>query len=119
MVPSLLWKNLPPELKHGEDPKETFIEGDKGRQQHHRVGREVMRLKVVELEEGTEEPARRKAEAAQAVRAKDNPLALLRCRRNFLLRRSTDPHEALAGQASRLAEELDVVLMDVGAIPRA
>ena len=30
-----------------------------------------------------------------------------------------NPNEVLAGQASRLAEELDVVLMDVGAIPRA
>ena len=82
-VPSLLWKNSPPELERGENPKKALAQGDESRQQHHRVGCEVMRLEVVELEEGSKESARLEAKAAQAVRAEDHPLALLRCRRNL------------------------------------
>ena len=76
-----------------------------------------MRLKVVELEEGAQKSARRKAEAAQEVRAEDDPLALLRCRRDLRLWRQADQHEVGIGQAPSLAEELNMVLMDVGAIP--
>ena len=59
----------------------------------------------------------RATEAAQEVRAKDYPLAFLRRRRDLLLRRETDPHLVLAGQPPRLAEEVDVVHMDEGAVP--
>ena len=83
----LALEEFPPELERGENPKKALAQGDESRQQHHRVGREVMRLEVVEFEEGPEEPARRKVEAAQAARAEDHPLAFLRCRRNLLLRR--------------------------------
>ena len=76
-----------------------------------------MRLKIVELKEGAQESARRKAEAAQEVRAEDDPLALLRCRRDLRLWRQADPHEVGIGQAPSLVEELNMVLMDVGAIP--
>ena len=79
----------------------------------------MMRLEVVKLKKSTKESARREAEAAQAVRAEDYPLALLRCRRNLSRRRTMNPHEVLAQQAPRPAEELNVVLVDVGAIPRA
>ena len=31
-VPSLLWKNSPPELERGENSKKTLAQGDEGRQ---------------------------------------------------------------------------------------
>ena len=51
------------------------------------------------------------------MRAKDYPLAFLRRRRDLPLRRKTNPHMVLAGQLPRLAEEVDVVRVDVGAVP--
>ena len=76
-----------------------------------------MRLELVEFKEGTEEAARRQAKAVQEVRAEDYPLALLRRRPDLPLWRKTDPHMVLAGQPPRLAEEVDVVRVDVGAVP--
>ena len=76
-----------------------------------------MRLELIEVEEGAEESARRQADAAQEMRAEDYPLAFLRLRRDLLRRRETDPHLVRAGKPPRLAEELDVVHMDVGAVP--
>ena len=76
-----------------------------------------MRLELVEFKEGAEEGARRQAKAAQEVRAEHYPPAFLRHRRDLLLRRKTDPHLVLAGQPPRLAEEVDVVRVDVGAVP--
>ena len=76
-----------------------------------------MRLELIELDKGAEEGARRQAEAAQEVRAEDYPLAFLRRRRDLPLRHETDPHLVLAGKPPRLAEEVDVVHMDVGAVP--
>ena len=52
-------------------------------------GRSAAALRAVER---AEETARRQAEAAQAVRAEDYLLALLRRRRNLPLRREMDPH---------------------------
>ena len=72
-----------------------------------------MRLEFLELEEGVEEVAHRQAQAAQAVRAEDDPLALLRCRRDLSPPRETNPNEVLAGQPTRLAEEINVVVMDL------
>ena len=46
-------------------------------------------------------------------------LALLRRWQDLCLWRQADPHEVGVGQAPSLAEELNMVLMDVGAIPRA
>ena len=76
-----------------------------------------MRLELVEFKEGAEEGTRGQAEAAQEVRAEDYPLAFLRRRRDLLLLCKTDPHLVLAGQPPRLAEEVDVILVDVGAVP--
>ena len=76
-----------------------------------------MRLELIEFKKRTEESARWQADAVQEMRAEDHPLAFLRLRRDLLLRRETDPHLIRAGQPPRLAEELDVVLMDVGAVP--
>ena len=76
-----------------------------------------MRLELIEFEEGAEESARRQADAAQEMQAEDHPLAFLRLRRDLLLMREMDPHLIRARQPPRLAEELDVVLMDVGAVP--
>ena len=76
-----------------------------------------MRLELIEVEEVAEESARRQADAAQEMRAEDYPLAFLRLRRDLLRGRETDPHLVRDGQPPRLAEELDVVLMDVGAVP--
>ena len=69
-----------------------------------------MRLELVEVEPGAEE-------GAQEVRAEDQPLALLRLRPDFLRRREADLHFVRGGQPPCVAEEVDVVVMDVGAVP--
>ena len=76
-----------------------------------------MRLELIEFEPGAEEGAHWQAKAAQEVRAEDHPLALLRPRRDFLRRRKADLHFVCAGQPPRVAEEVDVVVMDDGAVP--
>ena len=76
-----------------------------------------MRLELIEFEPGAEEGAHWQAEAAQEVRAEDHPLALLRPRRDFLRRREADLHFVCVGQPPRVAEEVDVVVMDDGAVP--
>ena len=78
-----------------------------------------MRLEAVELQEGSEEGARRQAKAAQAVRAEDDPLALLQRGGNLPLRRKTHQHVILAGEPTSPAEELDVVVVNFGAVPGA
>ena len=118
-MPSLEKKNSPPELEGGEDSEEAFAQGHEGGQQHHRVGGEVVRLEAVELQEGSEETARRQPQPAQAVRAEDDPLALLRRGGNLPLRRKTHPHVILAGEPMSPAEELDVVVVNFGAVPGA
>ena len=87
-VPSLLWKNSAQSSSVGRTPRKPSHSVTKA----DSVGREVMRLEVVEFEEGSKESARREAEAAQAVRAEDHPLALLWCRRNLPRWRLTNPH---------------------------
>ena len=77
----------------------------------------MVRLELIEFEPGAEEGSHWQAEAAQEVRAEDHPLALLRPRRDFLRRREADLHFVRAGQPPRVAEEVDVVVMDVGAVP--
>ena len=76
-----------------------------------------MRLELVKLEPRAEEGAHGQADAAQEMRAEDYPLPLPRLRRNLLRRRETDLHLVRAGQPPRLAEELDVILVEVGAVP--
>ena len=93
-----------------------MAQGDEGGQQHHRVRSKVVRLELIEVEEGAEESARRQADATQEMRAEDYPLAFFRLQRDLLLRRETDPHLVRAGQPPRLAEEVDVVHVDVGAV---
>ena len=48
----------------GEDAEEAFSQSDEGRQQHHRVWSEVVRLEMTKLEKQAEEAARRLADAA-------------------------------------------------------
>ena len=48
---------------------------------------------------------------------KDYPLAFLRRRRDLPLRREAYLHVVLARQPSRLTEEVDVVVMNFGAVP--
>ena len=76
-----------------------------------------MRLELIEVEPGAEEGAHWQAEATQEVRAEDHPLALLRPRRDFLRRREADLHFVRGRQPPCVAEEVDVVVMDVGAVP--
>ena len=77
----------------------------------------MVRLELIEFEPGAEEGAHWQAEAAQEVRAEDHPLALLRLRPDFPRRRAADLYFVRAGQPPRLAEELHMVVMDVGAVP--
>ena len=110
-------EELPPELKGGEDAEIALAQGDEGRQQHHRVGGEMVRLELIEFQPGAEEGAHWQAEAAKEVRVEDHPLAIPRLRPDFLRGRKADRHFVRAGQPPRIAEELDVILVDVGAIP--
>ena len=75
------------------------------------------RLELIEFQSGAEEGAHWQAEAAQEVRAEDHPLAIPRRQPDFLLRRKADLHFVRAGQPPRVAEEVDVVVMDVRAVP--
>ena len=77
----------------------------------------MVRLELIEFKEGAEEGASWQAEATQEMRAEEYPLAFLRRWRDLFLRRETDLHLVLAGQLPRLAEEVDVVRVDVGAVP--
>ena len=79
----------------------------------------MMRLEMIELKERAEEPACWQAETAQAVQAEDYPLVLLRCRRDLPLRHETDPHEIHARQPPHPTEEVDMFVVDVGAVPGA
>ena len=78
-----------------------------------------MRLEAVELHERPEEAARRQPQLAQAVRAEDDPLALLWGGGNLPLWRKTHLHAILAGKPTGPAEELDVVFMNFGAVSGA
>ena len=77
----------------------------------------MVRLELIEFEPGAEEGAHWQAEAAQEVRAEDHPLALPRRQPDFLLRREADLHFVRAGQTPGVAEEVDVVVVDDGAVP--
>ena len=79
----------------------------------------MVRLEAVELQERSKEIARRQPQPAQAVRAEDDPLALLRRGGNLPLRRKTHPHVILAGEPTSPAEELNVVVVNFGAVPSA
>ena len=76
-----------------------------------------MRLELIEVQPGAEEGAHWQTEAAQEVRAKDHPLALLRRRPDLLLRREADLHFVRARQTPGVAKEVDVIVMDDGAVP--
>ena len=79
----------------------------------------VLRQKMIKFKKRAEEAARWKANAAQAVRVEDYSLALLRRRQNLPRQRETDPHKIFARQSPRLAEEVDVVVTDIRAVPGA
>ena len=79
----------------------------------------MVRLEPVELQEGAEEAARRQPQAAHEVRAEDDSLALLWRWRYLPLRHGAGAHEVYAREAARLAEELDDVVVHLGAVPHA
>ena len=54
-----------PQLDGGEDAEVALARRDEGRQQHHGVGRQVVRLEMAKLHKGAEEPALREAKAAE------------------------------------------------------
>ena len=76
-----------------------------------------MRLELIEFQPGAEEGAHWQAKAAQEVRAEDHPLTIPRRRPDFLLRREADLHFVRARQTPGVAEEIDVIVMDDGAVP--
>src|SRR3954471_21282372 len=71
-------EEFPPQLDCGENAEVTLAKSDEGRQQHHRVRGEVVRLEAVEFQERAEEPARRQPKAAREMGAEDDALALRR-----------------------------------------
>ena len=44
-------EKLSPQLEGGENTEEAFAQSGEGGKQHHSVGSEVVRLKIVELQE--------------------------------------------------------------------
>ena len=79
----------------------------------------MVRLEAVELQERSEETARRQSQPTQAVRAEDDPLALLRRGGNLPLQRKAHPHVILTGKPTSPAKELDVVVVNFGTVPSA
>ena len=77
----------------------------------------MVRLELIEVQPGAEEGAHWQAEAAQEVRAEDHPLAIPRRRPDLFLRREADLHFVRTGQTPCVAEEVDVVVVDDGAVP--
>jgi hypothetical protein len=61
----------------------TLAESSKGRQNHHRICQQMMRLQVVGIQEVLEEVANRQSEASLKVRDEDDAFAGLRCRHSL------------------------------------
>jgi hypothetical protein len=61
----------------------ALTESSKGRHNHHRVCRQMMRLQAVVVQEVSEEIANRQSEASLKVGDEDDAFAGLRCRHNL------------------------------------
>jgi hypothetical protein len=61
----------------------ALTESSKGRQNHHRVCRQVMRLQDIVIQEVPEEVANRQSKASLKLGDEDNAFAGLRCRHNL------------------------------------
>jgi hypothetical protein len=61
----------------------TFAEGGKGRQDHHRVCRQMMGLQAIGVQEVPEEVRYRQSEASLKVRDEDDTFAGLGCRHDL------------------------------------
>ena len=77
----------------------------------------MVRLEVVELKEGAKKTADRQAEAMEEMRPEHDALAVSRRRRDFFRRRGARLNIAWVGQPPCVAQEVEVVLLEVGAIP--
>jgi hypothetical protein len=62
---------------------EAFTKGSEGREAHHGIGRDMMRLQVVGVEEVPEEVRRRQTKAPLEVGDEDDSFAGFRCRHSF------------------------------------
>src|SRR3954470_11288427 len=109
-------KETAPKSHSWPHPEVSLAQGDEGREEHHRVGAEVVRLEAIEVEKISEELAHRQAESAVEVCPEDHSFAGPGRR-----------HELISGNAevkgprdlAGAAEHQDLHLRDVGSLPSA
>src|SRR3954471_3284554 len=68
-------KETAPQSHSWPHPEVSFAQGNEGREEHHDVGAEVMRLEAIEVEQVSEKFAHRKAESTVEVCSEDNSFA--------------------------------------------
>ena len=107
-------KEPPPQADSGPHPKVALAQGDEGREKHHGVGAEVVRLKAIEIQEISEEFAHRKPKSAVEVGAEDHLLAGLGHRHEL---RSGDAEVDVLRQLAGAAEHEYLHLGDIGSLP--
>jgi hypothetical protein len=76
-------KVLGPSLDEGLYAGVALTESGEGRQNHHRICWQMMRLEAVVFQEVPEEVTHRESEPSLKVGDKDHPLGGLRCRDSF------------------------------------
>jgi len=109
-------KDPPPQANGWPHSKVALAQGGEGREQHHGVGAEMVRLQPEEIEEIAEEFAYGKSEPAVEVRKEEDALAGLGSRHKL------GPGDAAVDVLRNLAgtaEEKNVHLRDIGALPGA
>src|SRR4051812_35710256 len=95
-------------------PEIPLTRRDEAGEDHHKIGREMVRLQSVEVEECTEEGARGEAESTRKVRGEDDSLNLARSRHH--LASGLAPEDAFRHLAG-LDEGLNLPGVDGGALP--
>jgi hypothetical protein len=72
-----------PSLGKGLYAGKTLAEGGKGRQNHHRICRQMVGLQVIGIQKVPEEVANRQTKASLKMRDEDDAFARLRCQHNL------------------------------------
>src|SRR4051812_14281694 len=109
-------KEPAPESNSGPHPKVSLAQGDEGREEHHRVGAEVVRLEAIEVEQISEEFAYRQTESTLEVRPEDHSFAGPRHRHELV---SGNTEVQIPWDLAGAAEHQDLPLCHVGAFPGA
>src|SRR3954462_8097175 len=109
-------KEPAPKSHSGPHPKVSLAQGDEGREEHHRIGAEVVRLEAIEIEQISEELAYRQAKSALEVCPEDHSFAGPRRRHEFI---SGNAEVQVPRDLAGAAEHQDLHLCHVGAFTGA